>query len=43
MVKEEFLTDDGLSQNRLAKAVGISPSPRLSTIGGASRLTPRFG
>ena len=45
MLKEEFLTEYGLSQNQLAKAIGISQtaSPRLSTIAGASRLTPRFG
>ena len=26
MLKEEFLTDYGLSQNQLAKAIGISPN-----------------
>ena len=26
MLKEEFLTEHGLSQNQLAKAVGISPN-----------------
>jgi plasmid maintenance system antidote protein VapI len=38
MLKEEFLTEYGLSQSRLAKAIGISPNriaPRSSTIGAA--------
>jgi hypothetical protein len=45
MLKEEFLAEYGLSQNQLAKAVGISPN-RIAEIvnnGAASRPTPRSG
>ena len=28
MLKEEFLAEYSLSQNRLAKAIGISPCPQ---------------
>jgi plasmid maintenance system antidote protein VapI len=43
MLKAEFLAEYGLSQNYLAKAIGISPNAlqRSSTTAGASRLTLR--
>jgi len=46
MLKEEFLAEYGLSQNQLAKAIGISPFhptalPRSSTIGDAFPLIRR--
>ena len=45
MLKEEFLVEYGLSQNQLAKAIGISPNrlPRSSTIVDALRQTLRSG
>src|ERR1700686_885287 len=36
MLKEEFLVEYGLSQNQLAKAVGISPNP-IAEIGNSRR------
>ena len=40
MLKEEFLVEYGLTQNHLAKAIGIHQTvlPRSSTIGGALLL-----
>ena len=51
MLKEEFLAEYGLSQNQLAKAVGISPNRiaeivnnrRRITADTALRLSPYFG
>src|SRR5712671_1218528 len=51
MLKDEFLVEYGLSQNQLAKAVGISPnriaeivnSRRRITADTALRLSPYFG
>src|SRR5258708_1021556 len=36
MLKEEFMSEYGLSQNRLAKAIGISPNP-VTDIGNTRR------
>lgn len=45
MLKEEFLAEYGLSQNQLAKAIGISPNriTRLSTIVDALRQILHLG
>ena len=44
MLKEEFLTEYGLSQNQLAKAIGISPNRITeSTIVVALRQILRLG
>ena len=45
MLKEEFLTEYGLSQNQLAKAIGISPNriTEIVTIGAESVPIPRCG
>ena len=44
MLKEEFLAEYGLSQNQLAKAIGISPteSPKSLILVGVSRPTLRY-
>src|SRR5271167_2101002 len=39
MLKEEFLTEYGLSQNELAKAVGISPNRITEIVNGRRRIT----
>jgi addiction module HigA family antidote len=39
MLKEEFLTEYGLSQNQLAKAIGISPNRIAEIIGNRRRIT----
>ena len=39
MLKEEFLTEYGLSQNRLAKALGISPNRIAEIINNRRRIT----
>jgi antitoxin HigA-1 len=39
MLKEEFVTEYGLSQNRLAKAVGISPNRIGEIINNRRRIT----
>ena len=45
MLREEFLAEYGLSQNRFGKAIGIPPNriPRSSTIVDALRQTLRSG
>jgi antitoxin HigA-1 len=47
MLKEEFLTDYGLSQNRLAKSIGISPNRIAEIVNNRRRITadtaPRLG
>ena len=45
MLKEEFLTEYGLSQNQLAKAVGISLNriAEIVSTGGGSPPTRPFG
>jgi plasmid maintenance system antidote protein VapI len=45
MLKEEFLTEYGLSRNRLAKAIGISPNRIAASpaIDGGSPQISRFG
>jgi addiction module HigA family antidote len=48
MLKEEFLTGYGLSQNQLAKAIGISPNRIAEIVKNRRRITadtliPRFG
>ena len=47
MLKEEFLAEYGLSQNQLAKAVGISPNRITEIVNGRRRITAdtalRFG
>jgi addiction module HigA family antidote len=44
MLKEEFLAEYGLSQNQLAKAIGISPNriAEVVTAGGGLRRIRRF-
>jgi addiction module HigA family antidote len=39
MLKEEFLTEYGLSQNALARAVGISPNRIAEIVNGRRRIT----
>lgn len=39
MLKEEFLAEYGLSQNQLAKAVGISPNRIAEIINNRRRIT----
>ena len=39
MLKEEFLKEYGLSQNRLAKAVGISPNRIADIVNNRRRIT----
>jgi addiction module HigA family antidote len=40
MLKEEFLAEYGLSQNELAKAVGISPNRITDIVNYRRRITP---
>jgi addiction module HigA family antidote len=39
MLKDEFLTEYGLSQNRLAKAIGISPNRIADIVNNRRRIT----
>ena len=39
MLKEKFLTEYGLSQNRLAKAIGISPNRITEIVNNRRRIT----
>ena len=39
MLKEEFLTEYGLSQNQLARAVGISPNRVAEIVNNRRRIT----
>jgi addiction module HigA family antidote len=39
MLKEEFLDEYGLSQNRLAKAIGISPNRIAEIVNNRRRIT----
>src|SRR6195256_3645987 len=39
LLKEEFLTEYGLSQNQLAKAIGISPNRITEIINNRRRIT----
>ena len=39
LLKEEFLTEYGLSQNQLAKAVGISPNRITDIVNNRRRIT----
>jgi addiction module HigA family antidote len=39
MLKEEFLAEYGLSQNRLAKAIGISPNRIAEIVNNRRRIT----
>src|SRR3989442_5704734 len=39
MLKHEFLADYGLSQNRLAKAIGISPNRIAEIVNNRRRIT----
>jgi addiction module HigA family antidote len=39
MLKEEFLAEYGLSQNELARAVGISPNRITEIVNGRRRIT----
>ena len=39
MLKEEFLTEYGLSQNQLAKAIGISPNRTAEIVNNRRRIT----
>jgi antitoxin HigA-1 len=39
MLREEFLAEYGLSQNRLAKAIGISPNRIAEIINNRRRIT----
>jgi len=39
MLTEEFLAADGLSQNRLAKAIGISPNRIAEIVNNRRRIT----
>jgi addiction module HigA family antidote len=39
MLKEEFLVEYGLSQNRLAKAIGISPNRMAEIVNNRRRIT----
>src|SRR5260370_19909085 len=39
MLKEEFMSEYGLSQNRLAKAIGISPNRITDIVNNRRRIT----
>jgi addiction module HigA family antidote len=39
MLKEEFLAEHGLSQNQLAKAIGISPNRIADIVNNRRRIT----
>ena len=39
MLREEFLTEYGLSQNQLAKAIGISPKRSAEIVNNRRRIT----
>jgi antitoxin HigA-1 len=39
MLREEFLKEYGLSQNRLARAIGISPNRIADIVGNRRRIT----
>jgi addiction module HigA family antidote len=39
MLKEEFLAEYGLSQNQLAKTIGISPNRIAEIVNGRRRIT----
>jgi addiction module HigA family antidote len=39
MLKDEFLAEFGLSQNRLAKAIGISPNRIAEIVNNRRRIT----
>lgn len=39
ILKEEFLAEYGLSQNQLAKAIGISPNRIAEIVGNRRRIT----
>ena len=39
MLKEEFLTEYGLSQNKLAQAIGISPNRIAEIVNNRRRIT----
>jgi antitoxin HigA-1 len=39
MLKDEFLTEYGLSQNRLASAIGISPNRIAEIVNNRRRIT----
>jgi addiction module HigA family antidote len=39
MLKEEFLTEYGLSQNQLAKAIGVSPNRIAEIVNSRRRIT----
>ena len=39
ILKDEFLTDYGLSQNQLAKAIGISPNRIAEIVNNRRRIT----
>src|SRR5437588_10575068 len=39
MLKEEFLTEYGLSQNQLARAIGISPNRIAEIVNNRRRIT----
>ena len=39
MLKDEFLTEYGLSQNRLARAIGISPNRIAEIVNNRRRIT----
>ena len=39
MLREEFLKEYGLSQNRLAQAIGISPNRITEIVGNRRRIT----
>ena len=39
ILKEEFLTENGLSQNQLAKAIGISPNRIAEIVSNRRRIT----
>src|SRR5437764_14863687 len=39
MLKDEFLREYGLSQNQLAKAIGISPNRITEIVNGRRRIT----
>jgi addiction module HigA family antidote len=39
MLKEEFLAEYGLTQNRLARAIGISPNRIIGIVNNRRRIT----
>jgi len=39
MLRDEFLAEYGLSQNRLARAIGISPNRIAEIVNGRRRVT----